>query len=90
MRYDYRYDDGTVHTHEFPMGEAPQEFLTENSATAVRVYGVPEFAFDGGRSAFHNSTLEEDRRHQRWCLQDAGVPDEAIQPAWNKDYAGPV
>ena len=55
-----------------------------------RLYGVPEFMFEGGRSAFHNSTLEADRKHQRDCMLDAGVPPEAIQPEWQKDYAGPV
>ena len=86
MRYDYRNPGtGETITLEYKMGEAP-----ERKENFVRIYSVPEFRFDGGRSAFHNSTLEADRRHQRWCLQDAGVPDEAIQPAWTKDYAGPV
>ena len=79
MRYDYRDGDQT-REFDFPMGEAPPAV-----GRWRRVYAMPGVRYGGGREAFHDSTLEADRRWQRWCLQDAGVPDEAIQPAWRRE-----
>ena len=89
MRYDYRNDAGGIREFNFPMGEAPATttvFFRESGPVVYRrVFAMPGVSYDGGPDAFHNSTLEADRRHQRWCLQDAGVPDEAIQPAWRQE-----
>ena len=89
MRYDYRNNAGGIREFNFPMGEAPPTttlYLGSNNVVVYkRVFAMPGVSYDGGPEAFHNSTLEADRRHQRWCLQDAGVPDEAIQPAWRQE-----
>ena len=92
MRYDYRREDGLVIELQFPMGHAPEELYSPGlggrpslAGHYKRVFAMPGVSYDGGPDAFHNSTLEADRRHQRWCLQDAGVPDEAIQPAWRQE-----
>ena len=86
MIYQYRDHDGEVVERSYPMGEAPDIIYRGGEIKgSKRVYGTPAITFDGGRKAFHDSTLEADRRHQRWCLQDAGVPDDAIQPAWRRE-----